>query len=77
MISYQDGLGWVTLSTTSGTGDGIITVNVDNDTNTANSPLTSRSATVTVNSLTSPGNNYSCTVTQQIYSSNGYAPPLP
>ena len=77
MISYQDGLGWVTLSTTSGTGDGIITVNVDNDTNTATSPLTSRSATVTVNSFSSPGNNYSCTVTQQIYSSNGYAPPIP
>lgn len=75
MINYQDGLGWVTLSTTSGTGDGIITVNVANDTSNFNSPLTSRSATVTVNSLTSPGNNYSCTVTQQIYSSNGYTPP--
>jgi hypothetical protein len=76
-ISYQDGNGWITLSATSGTGDAIITVNVANDTSSQNSPLAPRSATVTVNSLTSPGNNYSCTVTQQVYSNNGYAPPIP
>ena len=75
IVSYQDGNGWVTLSTTSGTGDGIILVNVSNDTSFQNSPLAPRSATVTVNSLTSPNNNYSCTVTQQVYSNNGYTPP--
>jgi len=77
MVSYQDGFGWVTLSTTSGTGNGTINVNVDNDTSIFSSPLTSRSATVTVNSLTSPGNNYSCTVTQQVYNNQGYVPPVP
>ena len=77
LVNYLDGSGWVTLSANSGTGDAIISVNVVNDQSGLSSPLATRTAIVTVQSLTSPTNNSSCTVTQQIYDNTGYIPPNP
>ena len=75
VVSYQDGNGWVTLSGATGTGDGIVIVTVDNDTNFAlSSPLTSRSATISIVTLATATTLNSCLVQQQIYDSTGYSP---
>ena len=47
-VSYQDGMDWITLSSTFGIGNGTISVTVDNDPNfmLGSFPLASRGATI-------------------------------
>ena len=75
MVNYQDGNGWITLGNASGTGNGTISVTVDNDPNfVLSSPLASRAATISIVTLATSTTINSCLVQQQIYNSTGYAP---
>ena len=75
VVSYQDGFGWITLGGATGTGNGIISVTVDNDPNFAlSSPLASRAATVSIITLATSTTLNSCLVQQQIYNNTGFNP---
>ena len=75
VVNYQDGNGWITLGNASGTGNGTISVTVDNDPNfMLSSPLASRAATISIVTLATSTNINECVVQQQIYNSTGYAP---
>ena len=75
-VSYQDGNNWVNLSSTSGIGNGTISVTVDQDPNylLGSSPASSRNATITVTSLGGAQTMPTCLVSQQIYDSQGWNP---
>ena len=75
-VSYQDGYNWVNLSSTSGIGNGTISVTVDQDPNylLGSFPASSRNATITVTSLGSSQTMPTCLVSQQIYDDQGWSP---
>ena len=75
-VSYQDGNNWVNLSSTSGIGNGTISVTVDQDPNffLGSFPASSRNATITVTSLGSSQTMPTCLVSQQIYDNQGWNP---
>ena len=71
-----DGNGWITLSSTFGTGSSTIQVTVANDPNflVGSFPLSSRGAYVTITTLAQSNAMNTCLVQQQIYSNTGYSP---
>ena len=75
-VSYVDGNGWITLSSTSGTGNSTIQITVDNDPNfnLGSFPLSSRSAYINIITLAQSNTMPTCLVQQQIYSNTGYSP---
>jgi hypothetical protein len=74
-VSYADSFGWVTLSAQSGTGNSTISVTVSNDPNynLGTSPLTTRTATLNILTLATPGQLNECTIQQTVYDQNGWS----
>jgi hypothetical protein len=72
-ITYNDGFGWASLLTTSGTGDGIIDIFVSNGTSTG-TYYYGRSAVITVTNDLDPTNNYSCFISQLYLDSSSSNP---
>tara|TARA_R110002096_G_scaffold366737_1_gene560064 strand:+ start:884 stop:6496 length:5613 start_codon:yes stop_codon:yes gene_type:complete len=78
-VSYADSYNWVTLSAQSGTGNSTISVTVSNDPNynIGSSPLTTRTATLTILTLATPGQLNECTIQQTVYDQNGWSGGIP
>ena len=78
-VSYADSYNWVTLSAQSGTGNSTISVTVSNDPNynIGSSPLTTRTATLTILTLATPGQLNECTIQQTVYDQYGWSGGIP
>tara|TARA_B110000261_G_scaffold154262_1_gene185689 strand:- start:4150 stop:9762 length:5613 start_codon:yes stop_codon:yes gene_type:complete len=78
-VTYADSYNWVTLSAQSGTGNSTISVTVSNDPNynIGSSPLTTRTATLTILTLATPGQLNECTIQQTVYDQNGWSGGIP
>ena len=78
-VTYADSYNWVTLSAQSGTGNSTISVTVSNDPNynIGSSPLTTRTATLTILTLATPGQLNECTIQQTVYDQYGWSGGIP